>query len=415
MGWIRKLFGLDFMSEEDKEKMKAHVTSYDISVATVAIRKLAFEICVQRIAAAISKCEYRTYKKHKEEKKDLYYCLNVKPNPHESSTVFWNKLIHRLYYESEALIITNGSNMYVADSFSVDSKSGFGEYTFSDIEINDLKLNKSYKSSDVFYFKLHNKKVKEFLEDTLNLQTSLLSTATSAYKRSNGTKMKVHISRSQTNKDDMETRLNKILNEDMKTFMDSENAVLPEYDGMNFEEVGQKSWIDSRDIKALYDDIIEITSKSFLMPVNIANGEVTDTSKAVDDFLTFCLDAVVELIQDELNGKQFTKSQYLSGNYIKISTQTIKHIDVLDMAGNIDKLIASGAFCINDIMRLLHEEPIEEEWAWQHFMTKNYSPMHELLNALSEKGGQTTNEDEENGNPDANQSGSTKGSGTGDL
>ena len=151
------------------------------------------------------------------------------------------------------------------------------------------------------------------------------------------------------------------------------------------------------------------------MPVNIANGEVTDTSKAVDDFLTFCLDAVVELIQDELNGKQFTKSQYLSGNYIKISTQTIKHIDVLDMAGNIDKLIASGAFCINDIMRLLHEEPIEEEWAWQHFMTKNYSPMHELLNALSEKGGQTTNEDEENGNPDANQSGSTKGSGTGDL
>ena len=43
MGWIRKLFGLDFMSEEDKKKMQARVTSYEISVATVAIRKLAFE------------------------------------------------------------------------------------------------------------------------------------------------------------------------------------------------------------------------------------------------------------------------------------------------------------------------------------------------------------------------------------
>lgn len=49
----------------------------------------------------------------------------------------------------------------------------------------------------------------------------------------------------------------------------------------------------------------------------------------------------------------------------------------------IDKLISSGAFCINDIRELVGEPPIDEPWAKQHFMTKNYSTVSELLKALA--------------------------------
>ena len=71
-----------------------------------------------------------------------------------------------------------------------------------------------------------------------------------------------------------------------------------------------------------------------------------------------------------------------SGTFIKIDTKTIKHIDLLSVATAIDKLIASGAFCINDVRKAVGDAPIEEPWAYQHFITKNYEAIDEILKAL---------------------------------
>ena len=44
--------------------------------------------------------------------------------------------------------------------------------------------------------------------------------------------------------------------------------------------------------------------------------------------------------------------------------------------------IKRGCFTINDIRKIVGEEPIEEEWANQFFMTKNYATVEELLKGL---------------------------------
>ena len=61
----------------------------------------------------------------------------------------------------------------------------------------------------------------------------------------------------------------------------------------------------------------------------------------------------------------------------------VKYHDIFDIADPIDKLIGSGAFCINDILVLLGRDPIDEPWAWQHWMTKNYSPADDLVSGLN--------------------------------
>jgi len=77
---------------------------------------------------------------------------------------------------------------------------------------------------------------------------------------------------------------------------------------------------------------------------------------------------------------------------LEIDSKSIKHIDLLSVSTAIDKLIASGAFCINDIRKLVGEPVIDEPWAWQHYITKNYATVEELLNSLG--GGQTSNKGE---------------------
>ena len=328
--------------------------------------------------------------------------MNVKPNYNQSSTEFWNEFIHKLYYDDEVLVVQRADKLFVADSFTVDDKIVFGEHVFKDIHIGDITLNSDYKQSRVMHFKLGNEKIKEYLDGTLALQTSLIQTALSSYKRANGFKMKAHIGRMQANKD-LEDKINDLLNNQVKTFMKADNALLPEYEGLTFDEFGKekKNIVTTRDIKALLDDTLELTCKAFLIPVNICNGDVADTSKAVDDFLTFCLDSIVELIQNEINGKHYTEDEYLKGTYMKINTQAIKHIDALDMANSVDKLISSGVYSINNILRILGEEEIDEEWANEHYITKNYSGIDSTGQSLSEKGGKTNAEDEGNANANA--------------
>jgi hypothetical protein len=81
------------------------------------------------------------------------------------------------------------------------------------------------------------------------------------------------------------------------------------------------------------------------------------------------------MISEEINRKRNGYAGFANGNYLKIDSKSIKHIDLLSVSTAIDKLISSGAFCINDIRKLVGEEPINEAWAKQHYITKNYEPL----------------------------------------
>ena len=63
---------------------------------------------------------------------------------------------------------------------------------------------------------------------------------------------------------------------------------------------------------------------------------------------------------------------YVRGDRILVNTLCIKHIDVIENAGNLDKLYSNG-WCHNDILKLLNQPIIDEPWAWERRFTKNYS------------------------------------------
>lgn len=409
MGFLKKLFGRDFEDQAVEESADAIVAKVG-NENVVTCRKLAFEMCVQRIARAISKCEFRVYKNGKEQRNDWYYTLNVRPNPNESATRFWERFIHKLYYDGEVLVLPmsgtiNGESvdcLYLADAFVNNTRKEFRARSFSNVVIGDVTLKRSFTTDTAFYFKLGNQRIKAYLDETAAIYCSLMSSAQTAYKQSNGLRYKLKIERAFEPGNEKDEKLKAAMKKSLKEFASGDSGAWMETKGTELTTIGGTGSVkDTRDIKALLDDILEITCKAFLMPTNIMTGEVTDTSKAVDDFLTFCLDAVVEMIQDTLNAGVFTREQYLKGAHIKIDTRAIKHIDVLDMASSVDKLLSSGVYSINDIMRVLGDEPIDEEWADQHFMTKNYSPMTELMTALGEEKGGSQGEDEKDGLSDA--------------
>ena len=92
------------------------------------------------------------------------------------------------------------------------------------------------------------------------------------------------------------------------------------------------------------------------------------------------------MLQEEINRKRYGYIGFTNGNYLKIDTSTIMHVDLLSVSTAIDKLVASGVFSVNDIRKMTGQTEIKEPWADKHFITKNYSEVEEALKSL--KGGE---------------------------
>lgn len=97
--------------------------------ARLALGDIAIKCAAWLIGGLVAKCEFRTFQQYNPLKGEEYYLWNVRPNPSQNSTQFIQEFIYRLCMNNEALIISHGGSIYVADSFYREER-GFQEAIF---------------------------------------------------------------------------------------------------------------------------------------------------------------------------------------------------------------------------------------------------------------------------------------------
>lgn len=349
----------------------------------VYIRELAFWTCVNKIANALSKCEFRTYYHHEPVKKGEYYLWNIEPNRNQNASAFLTKLIGKLYLNNEALVVESSGQLYVADDFQKTVYALY-DYQFTGVTVDDFTFGKTFYQNEVLYFQLNSLDMRQLVNLLYSSYNELLQYAANAYRKSRGSRGILDIDAQAQAEDDFSDTLQELMTNYFKKFFESENAVLPLYDGYKYTELQSKTYSSesTRDIKALADDIFDFTARAFSFPPSLAKGDVQDTEKATDELLTFCMDPLARMLEKEINRKRNGMAGFLAGNYLWIDTTAVKHIDIFDIAAPVDKLISSGIYSINDIRRVIGEAPIDEEWAKTHFITRNYGVVTEILDGL---------------------------------
>lgn len=354
------------------------------------IRELAFWTCVNKIANAVSKCEFKTYYHNKEIKGKEYYLWNYEPNQNQNAAGFIYKLIAQLYRKNECLVVEINHRMYVAESY-IKEVYALRDYQFSGISFDGYTLQETLNMSDVMFFELNSTDMRKLMNGMYGSYSKLITYAQNAYQKSRGHKGILNIAGVAQEQDNFNETFEELMSTHFKNFFGKDNAVLPLFDGYNYQDISQNaktySTESTRDIKALADDIFEFTARAFSFPPSLAKGDVQDTTKATDELLTFAIDPLVKMIQQEINRKRNGKDGIKQGNYLKIDTLAVKHVDIFDIATPIDKLISSGAFTINDILQVIGKPKIDESWADQHFMTKNYSEIRAILKGVTEENG----------------------------
>lgn len=356
-------------------KDSKNMTIYENTATEIWLKELAINSAINIIAKLLSNAEIRTFVNGKEIKKDTYYLLNIEPNQNQNATEFMFEWIQKLIYDSEVLIIQENDFLYIADSFEKNDKT-FRQTYFRNIIIKDLNISKkNYYMEDVLYLKLGNIKIKKLIDGLNEEYGQLITKAMSAFKKAKGIrgflKMSTSWAQTQQNQEDLQ----KQIREKFKTFFNSDDAVVPLEEGFEFTESNSNSkksnTTTSTEILELMEKIFDIVAIAMNIPKGILKGDVADTSQQTKNLMTLNINTYAKLYEDEINRKMYGKKNYINGSKAKVDISRIEYINIFDVAGGLDVLTRIG-FNHNYILRLLKEEPINEEWAEEHYITKNY-------------------------------------------
>lgn len=396
MGWREILFGKDAVKTDDGRVVT--IRELCSAAAEVSIREIALCVCINMIANAVARCEFQTFQGGKPIKGREYYTWNVEPNINQNSSAFLHQFVDNLVRKNEALIIStvhrDGHEMLVnADAFRTPDRYPQKMNEYRDVRVGKVTYHKTFRENEVLHLTLHAQSVRELVDQLWDSYSRLFAVASRAYTWGQGTHLKVKLNQSPiASAEDIATFQN-IMDNQLKPFLTNENGVLPQYNGYEYENIGGTANADrsTRDIRALIDDIFDFTALSLLIPPVLVHGEVEGTKDAVSRWMTTGIDPICDQLEEEINRKRYGFDRWQKGDFLHIDTSTVAHFDLFANAANVEKLIGSGAYSINDVLQAAGRPRIEEAWADMHWLTLNIGTMENAARAInaSEKGGAT--------------------------
>lgn len=389
--WLRGKSGAETTAEVTCQEL------FD-AAADLQIRQLCFWTCANMVANAIGRCEVRVFRGGEETQDREYYMWNYEPNLNENSTMFWHKAIGKLYTDNEALIVssrrrdTGTDAVLVADSWQQNTHWAVRMNEYTGVTVGDTTYDKTFREGEILHLKLHHNAMRPVIDGLYASYYRLARAAMRAYQWDRGQHWKVHVNQIAAGTQDFEAKFAKMIAEQIKPFFDSDAAVLPEFDGYSYERSdggssGSSKSGDSRDIRNLIEDIFDFTARGFLIPAVLVNGTVQGTADANSRFLTQCIDPICDQLQEEITRKRYGYDGWKQGNFVRVDSSAILHFDIFANAANVEKLVGSGAFSVNDVLRATNQAAISEDWANEHFLTLNIAKIQEAAQQLGgEKG-----------------------------
>ena len=88
---IKKWFTSGSAAEASGEQADIICKDFELAIADYGFRLLAFNTCVNLIANAIGKCEFKTFRLGNEIKEQEYYLWNYEPNTNQNYIVIMRR------------------------------------------------------------------------------------------------------------------------------------------------------------------------------------------------------------------------------------------------------------------------------------------------------------------------------------
>jgi HK97 family phage portal protein len=351
------------------------------------VKRWALDTCINHIARTISQTKFEiTDGDNKDATSTTHYKLNVRPNTDESAATFWQKVIRKLIYDNEVLIVvTDSKDLIIADDF-VREEYALYDDIFDHITVGEFEFERSFKMSDVIYLEYNNESITNMLSGLFSDYGDIFGRLIKSNLMNNQIRatlgMDANVPLTNATNEDMQ----KFINKAYKAFESNDIAIVPVQKGYKYEEHTSSNNNTSsqvEDLAKVPNQLLSYVARNLGIPVGLINGDTADIEAMTDNYMKFCIKPIIEKITDELNAKLYSERGYKEGKRIKAIS--IDQKGPLEVSEAVDKLIASGSFNRDEIRVLTGFEPVGTAEMQKFIITKNYQTVDEA-NTDSEGG-----------------------------
>lgn len=373
MGFVESIINLTRKGREERKNFLDE--SVEIAIpSNIYWMRLAIYTATTIIANAFIKAKIIVYKNNKRVKDEDYYSLNIKANPNESSSQFWHKVVTKsLTEEKGALVFNSRGNLYCADEFNIQEQRPFKGNIYDGIVVDGLQLNKIFKADEVLIFKLDNRAASTMINGINEEYGKIISQAIQAYGDANIKKYKLKIDGIQAGDEEFTEEFENFLRKPLQQYINNEKKLYIEYDGRSLEQMKSEgnNTKDVKDFIQTVESYFKLVGKAYKIPESLMMGNITNVKDIVNQTLTFAVDPYAEMVADVLTGA-YGFDNFAKGNYFKVDTTSVNHIDLINMGAEVSQLVGSSVASVNEIREITNLDYINEQWANEHVRTKNF-------------------------------------------
>jgi hypothetical protein len=294
--------------------------------------------------------------------------------------------------------------LYVADSFEMTNEvlyeKIYKNVTIAD-SVNTLKLNRTFKASDVIHLKYESENLRSFTNSVLSKYDETLSAINTMLNLSNSPTFKYKTDSNAVfmTKDENGNPVRRTINDVLDNLTDKLKSagvkVINEPNGTELKYMDISSKVSVSDIKSITEEIDETAAYAFDIPLGVFKGQISEKSDATNEFITYAVKYPAHVIEDALTTALIGKEDYVAkGERILIWLAHFKHKDIIDAAPSLDKLRSIG-FTFDEVSGMVGYPPLNTEFSTSRALTKNYSTEELVESSDEDDGPEATDEPKE--------------------
>lgn len=371
----------DFLFQDRNKEIQSLAEIIAVDMEKLNLSKLAIEKAIMMIAKAIAKSDILIQTESKEKNKKEYR-LNVQPNDHECGTVFWTEVVKQLLTEQEALIIPLNSKYYRATSWShtneVMLKRNYKDVTLS-CGGENLTIFSTFQSDEVIHLRYDNARIRLYLQNVVGQFDKTVDSINAMMQLSSRPRFKLKLGTNALSfREKQADGTDKVMTKDqyvlkIKKLLTSDTLeVLTEQENASVEQLQINTTVKAEELAKMALQINNEVANAFDIPEAVFNGNITEKSDVTNEFITYAVSPVAEVINDTLTAYVVGEDDYCSKNEkVMVWLARFKHVDVVDSAVNLDKLRGIG-FHLDEIRGMVGYPLLNTEFSTERALTKNY-------------------------------------------
>lgn len=371
----------DFLFQDRNKEIQSLAEIIAVDMEKLNLSKLAIEKAIMMIAKAIAKSDILIQTESKEKNKKEYR-LNVQPNDHECGTVFWTEVVKQLLTEQEALIIPLSGKYYRATSWS-HTNEVMMKRVYKDVMLScggeNLTIFSTFQSDEVIHLRYDNARIRLYLQNVVGQFDKTMDSINAMMQLSSQPRFKLKLGTNALSfREKQADGTDKVMTKDqyvlkIKKLLTSDALeVLTEQENASVEQLQINTAVKAEELTKMALQINNEVANAFDIPEAVFNGNITEKSDATNEFITYAVSPVAEVINDTLTAYVVGEDDYCSKNEkVMVWLARFKHVDVVDSAVNLDKLRGIG-FHLDEIRGMVGYPLLNTEFSTERALTKNY-------------------------------------------